>query len=356
VTLPVGALGPSAYWYLTRGSGAVALILLSASTVLGIVDQRRWRSERWPRFALDALHQTASLLAMAFLVVHILTSVLDSFAPISLLDAVVPFAGRYRPIWLGLGTLSFDLLLAVTITSILRRRIGHATWRLVHWLAYASWPVAVVHGLGTGSDVKATWLLVLTIACVAAVLAAVGLRVASALPRLRPVGVAPLLVGALALALWLPHGPLGKGWARRAGTPTKLLLAGNVTVASTTTASDRLALPFSGNVSGTVRQSQEAGGLESVDLSMSFPGGVADVLLEGQAAPGGGVSVTSSRVTMGTSTSPRLYRGRVVELNGGRLVARVRDSSGSPARVDLALSVDSGSATVTGSISGRAGA
>jgi hypothetical protein len=354
VTLPVGAFGPSAYWYLTRGSGAITLILLSASTVLGIVDQRRWRSERWPRFALDALHQTASLLAMAFLVVHILTSVLDSFAPISLLDAVVPFGGSYRPIWLGLGTLSFDLLLAVTITSILRRRIGHGTWRLVHWLAYASWPVAVVHGLGTGSDVKATWLLVLTIACVAAVLAAMGVRAAAVLPRLRPLGFAPLVAGALALALWLPHGPLGKGWARRAGTPTKLLLTGNVTVAST--GSDRLALPFSGALSGTVRQSREPNGLESVDLSMSFPGGVADVVLEGQGAPGGGVSVSSSHVTLGTSASPQLYSGQVVELNGGRLVARVSARSGSRARVDLALNVDSGAATVTGSISGRAGA
>jgi Ferric reductase like transmembrane component len=349
VTLPLGAVGPSAYWYLTRGTGAVTLILLSASTILGIVDQRRWRSSRWPRFTLDALHQTVSLLVMAFLAIHILTSVLDSFAPISLLNAIVPFTGSYRPIWLGLGTLSFDLLLAVTITSLLRRRLGHRSWRLVHWLAYAAWPVAVVHGLGTGSDVKSTWLLALTIACVTAVWLALWVRVSGSVPRLRPAGFVPLLAGPIALALWLPQGPLGHGWARRAGTPQKLLLAGTVT------AVDRLQLPFSGPLSGSVRQSQTPGGLASVDLSLRFDGGVADVLLEGQPAPGGGISVSSSQVTLGSSSDPRQYSGRVVELNGGRLVARVRDASGSPARVDLTLNVDSSATTVSGSISVRAG-
>ena len=90
---------------------------------------------------------------MAFLALHILTSVLDSFAPISLLDAFIPFAGSYRPFWLGLGAVAFDLLLAVTITSLLRQRIGFTSWRAIHWLTYASWPIALVHGLGTGSDV-----------------------------------------------------------------------------------------------------------------------------------------------------------------------------------------------------------
>ena len=105
---------------------------------------------------------------------------LDRFAPISLLDAVIPFVSPYRPLWLGLGTLSFDLLVALVITSLLRRRLGYRAWRAIHWLAYASWPVAVLHGLGTGSDSKAWWMLALTAACVAAVLVAVLARIASA--------------------------------------------------------------------------------------------------------------------------------------------------------------------------------
>ena len=114
---------------------------------------------------IDSLHRSVSLLAMVFLVVHILTSVLDSFASISLVERVVPFTGSYRPLWLGLGAVAFDLLLAVAITSLLQGRIGYGAWRAVHWLAYASWPLALVHGLGTGSDVKSSWLLILSVLC-----------------------------------------------------------------------------------------------------------------------------------------------------------------------------------------------
>ena len=120
----LAATGPSAYWYLTRSTGAVALILLTLALALGVVDVRRWSSETWPRFVVDSLHRNVSLLALAFLCLHILTAVLDSFAPISLVNAVIPFTGTYRPFWLGLGALSFDLILAVIVTSLLRRADG----------------------------------------------------------------------------------------------------------------------------------------------------------------------------------------------------------------------------------------
>ena len=125
--MTLAAAGPSAYWYLTRSTGAVALLLLTFAIALGVIDVRRLSSPRWPRFVVDSLHRNVSLLAMVFLALHILTSVLDSFAPISLLDAFIPFGGSYRPFWLGLGAVSFDLLLAVTITSLLRQRMGYAT-------------------------------------------------------------------------------------------------------------------------------------------------------------------------------------------------------------------------------------
>jgi sulfoxide reductase heme-binding subunit YedZ len=222
----LAAAGPSAYWYLTRSTGAMALLLLTLALALGVVDVQRWSTPRWPRFVVDSLHRNLSLLAMAFLVLHILTSVLDSFAPISLIDAFVPFAGSYRPFWLGLGAIAFDLLLAVILTSLLRQRMGYASWRAIHWLTYASWPIALLHGLGTGSDVKSTWLLALSIACVAIVGAAVLARALTGWPeRLRIRGAA--LGGAglfsLFLLLWLPSGPLGSEWARRSGTPASLL-------------------------------------------------------------------------------------------------------------------------------------
>jgi predicted ferric reductase len=220
------AAGPSAYWYLSRSTGAVSLLLLTAAVVLGLADVRRWSTERWPRFVVDGLHRNVSLLATSFLVVHILTSVLDSFAPISLVDAVIPFAGSYRPFWLGLGALAFDLILAVVLTSLLRSRVGFAGWRAVHWLAYVSWPIALLHGLGTGSDVKSAWLLVLSVACALAVAAVVLVRAMAGWPeRLRARSAALAGTGAfgLFLLLWLPSGPLGSEWARRSGTPSSLL-------------------------------------------------------------------------------------------------------------------------------------
>ena len=163
-------------WYLTRGSGLVCLVLLTASVVLGIATTVRVSAPRWPRFVIAALHRNVSLFVMVVLVFHITVAVMDSYAPIGWVDAVLPLHSSYRAIWLGLGALSLDLLLAVIITSLLRDRLGYRRWRLVHWAAYASWLSAVVHGLGTGSDTKTSWVLILTIACVISVVGALGLR------------------------------------------------------------------------------------------------------------------------------------------------------------------------------------
>ncbi len=223
---PLAAAGPSLYWYMTRSTGAVSLLLFTLAIVLGVVDVQRWSTPRWPRFVLDSLHRNVSLLALVFLVLHILTSVLDSFAPISITDAFVPFVGSYRPFWLGLGAVAFDLILAVIVTSLLRARMGFSTWRTVHWLAYASWPIALLHGFGTGSDVKSSWLLLLSIGCLAAVLAAVLTRVIAGWPvnlGWRSAALGGAGVFSLFLVLWLPSGPLGSNWASRSGTPTGLL-------------------------------------------------------------------------------------------------------------------------------------
>jgi methionine sulfoxide reductase heme-binding subunit len=230
---PLAAVGGTRLdWYLTRSTGAVALVLLTFALALGVVDVRRWSTPDWPRFVVDSLHRNVSLLALAFLGLHILTAVLDSFAPISLTAAVVPFVSPYRPFWLGLGAVALDLMLAVIVTSLLRRRIGHRAWRATHWLAYACWPIALLHTLGTGSDVKSVWLLALNVACLAIVAAAVLIRVLAGRPatdrssasmRARGLTIGGVAAFTLGLLLWLPSGPLGSEWARRSGTPAALL-------------------------------------------------------------------------------------------------------------------------------------
>jgi methionine sulfoxide reductase heme-binding subunit len=226
VTLLAATSGPTWFWYFTRATGIVALILLSAIMVLGILGPLRASSRLWPRFAVDAVHRDLSLLALLVIVIHVVTTVLDGYAPISLAAAVIPFDSSYRPLWLGLGAVAFDLMLAVMLTSVIRRRLGYRAWRGVHWLAYASWPVAVAHGIGTGSDAAQGWALAVTFACVVAVVIAVLVRVVRATgieEGTRSVAIAAVIVVPLALAIFTAVGPLASNWAQRAGTPTNLI-------------------------------------------------------------------------------------------------------------------------------------
>ncbi len=163
-------------WYTTRGAGAVSLLLLSAVVVLGILSVLRVQSTGWPRFLTVGLHRNLALMTLVFLALHIVTAVVDPFTHLGWLTAVIPFSSYYRTFWLGLGTIAFELLLAIVLTSLVRGFIGQAAWRLVHWLTYISWPVAVLHGVGTGTDAWSAWLFALQAICVLAVLGAVGYR------------------------------------------------------------------------------------------------------------------------------------------------------------------------------------
>jgi sulfoxide reductase heme-binding subunit YedZ len=170
-------MNTQALWYLSRGTGIVALLLLTAAVVLGMLNSGRFLSQRWPRFTVSAIHRNISLLALVFLVIHIASSVIDPYAGIRWLDAVVPFVSSYRSFWLGLGALSGDLMLAVLVTSLLRPRIGYRVWRAVHWLSYAMWPIALVHGIGTGiTDDQVSWVLLCDGVCALAVLGALWWR------------------------------------------------------------------------------------------------------------------------------------------------------------------------------------
>jgi predicted ferric reductase len=166
-----------ALWYLSRGTGIVALVLLTGAVVLGMLNSGRLATDRWPRFAVSAIHRNVSLLSLVFLVIHIASAVIDPYAGIRWLDAVLPFVSTYRSFWLGLGALSGDLMLAVLVTSLLRPRIGYRVWRAVHWLNYAMWPLALVHGIGTGiTDDSVLWVLLCDGGCALAVLVALWWR------------------------------------------------------------------------------------------------------------------------------------------------------------------------------------
>ena len=169
----------SPLWYLSRGTGVLSLVLLSLVIVLGALTRGGRPLPGLPRFAVAGLHRNLSLLSVAFLAVHIATAVIDPYVTLRWFDALVPFVAGYQPIWVGLGALALDLMLAMVVTSLVRQRIGQRLWRVVHLSVYASWPVALVHSFTLGPDVKTGFQRWLAVACVAASATALGWRAVS---------------------------------------------------------------------------------------------------------------------------------------------------------------------------------
>ena len=154
-----------ALWYLGRSSGVVSLVLLTLVVALGIATRSGRLLPGLPRFAVSAVHRSASLLAVVFLTVHVVTLTLDPQSQLRWIDAVLPFGSHPKPLWIGLGAASLDLMVALVVTSLLRQRIGHRVWRAIHWAAYALWPFALLHTIGTGTDMHRGWMLSLVVAC-----------------------------------------------------------------------------------------------------------------------------------------------------------------------------------------------
>ena len=164
-------------WYFSRATGMVALVLLTAIIVLGVLGPLRVSTELWPRFAIRTVHRDLSLLALLVIAIHVVTIVADSYVKVPLSAAVLPWGSSLLAVLDGLGALAFDLMIALVVTSLLRSRLGFRTWRFIHWSAYVSWPLAVAHGIATGTDTSAAWALATTVLCIAIVAIAVAMRV-----------------------------------------------------------------------------------------------------------------------------------------------------------------------------------
>ena len=354
------ALGTNskALWYMTRGFGLIDLVLLTATLVMGVTQVVRYARPGLPRFVISALHKNISLLAVVFLAIHVVTAVADTYVSISIADVFIPFVGTYRPFWLGLGALALDLMVALVITSLVRERLGQRTWKLVHWTAYLCWPVAIVHGLGTGTDTKLGWVLALNAVCVAAGLAAVWWRLANGWSPANAGRRGLAILGSVALPLaavvWTAAGPLKPGWAKKAGTPASLLGASSASSSAPTTSgaapAPALPVPFSSNFQGSQSESNSnSQGDTTLNLSGTFNDGTFRVALTGQPQPGGGVQLTGSQVTLGPASAPSEYNGRVTNLNGDTIVATVAGSSGRSFTVTIQITTMHGR-TLAGNI------
>ena len=371
--------GYTSLWYLTRASGLVSLVLLSATVVLGIVASVGWTTERWPRFLSQSMHRNLSLLCIALIAVHVVTTVADGYVPIGLLDAVIPFRTPYRPLWVGFGALALDMLLAVAITSGFRKRIGVRTWRGVHWLAYLCWPIALLHGLGSGSDTRLSVALFVNVICVIAVVTAVGWRLVtgrSFSPSRRLVAAVLGVISLIGIGIVAIIGPLSPGWSHRAGTSPALLAQLNARFASSGTSSTSTSssgtagtpttapssppstpvpsstaavpvAPFTTSVQGTFQTSApNRDDQVAVVLTMSSSDTSTPLVVKliGTAVSGG-VAMSSSQVTWGQET------GSVTALEGSTIGATVSGPTGTM-RLNMQLNLDQGNGTLTGTVSG----
>jgi methionine sulfoxide reductase heme-binding subunit len=158
-----------ALWFLARGTGVTALVLLTIAVALGIGTRSGRPAFGLPRFGVADVHRNVSLMAIGLVLVHMIGLLLDPYAQLEVFDLVVPFGATYRPLWVGLGTLAADLLILTVVTSLLRHRLGLRTWRTLHWATYALWPAAWLHGVFTGTDGEEPWLIGTAVVCAAIV-------------------------------------------------------------------------------------------------------------------------------------------------------------------------------------------
>ena len=180
----------NADWYLMRSSGVVSLALLTGAFVLGIATSRRWRPRQMPRFVTASLHRSIALLAVAFVGVHVVTAIADPYAVVGVAAAFVPFVAGRSALWIGLGAISLDLFVALIVSSLLRGHLGARAWRAIHWTAYASWPLALAHTFGTGTDAGTIWMRAIGAVCVIAAGGSLAWRLSAPVGKhLEPSGV-----------------------------------------------------------------------------------------------------------------------------------------------------------------------
>jgi sulfoxide reductase heme-binding subunit YedZ len=194
-----------AIWYAARASGVAAYVVLSLVVCLGLTLGKKAQSSRWPRFSIEDVHRFGGLLVGSLVGVHVLAIAADSFLPFSLTQLLVPFTASYRPLWTGLGIAAAELLVALAITNHYRRRLPYRFWRRAHYLNFAVWTFASLHGLMGGTDRGAPWLAILYGLSVAAVLTLLLWRFGGRVTRVATAGA----VTVVALPL-LIVGPLGR--------------------------------------------------------------------------------------------------------------------------------------------------
>lgn len=173
-------------WYVTRTTALLAYLALCGSVVYGLLLSTGILDRIAQRTVSFTLHQDLAAIGVALALVHAAVLAIDRSVPYSLLELVVPFAGPYRPIWVGLGQIALGASLVVLLSFYVRKRIGQKSWRRLHYVSFLAFLAATAHGLMAGSDTQAAWVFWGYLVMTAIVVFLVTYRVLMAADRGRP--------------------------------------------------------------------------------------------------------------------------------------------------------------------------
>ncbi len=153
--------GEKTAWFLTRSTGLIAYLFLTASTAWGILLSTKLIKENVPPPVTLEMHNTLSWLALGFTAVHAFLLLFDTYFTYTFAHLLIPFIGPYKPLWVGFGTLALHLMLFVNLSFYLRKKIGQQKWRLMHYSTFLVYVFGTLHGLMAGTDSNQTGMKLL---------------------------------------------------------------------------------------------------------------------------------------------------------------------------------------------------
>lgn len=358
-------------WDVARAGGFTAYILLALAVAVGLALSMQLQSpSRWPRILNSGLHNFVTLLSLVFTGVHVLAVIVDPFTQFGLNEVFIPFASHYRPIWMALGIVALYLGIAIAISTWLRPKIGYTWWRRLHVLTLGIFALVTVHGIATGSDTNALWGLIIYAACVTLVGSLLFRRLlvpATQKGHRHPIPATLVGLFTLACVIFTMAGPLRPGWNALAGGA----IASAASISQSTSSSSQSSLssePFASAFTASLQGTLTQNGLDSngketlrVDSTLSNGAqGVLTIVMQGTQngfGDDGGLSITATQVTLGTSSVTQLYQGQLTGLRAGdsrwRMTALLAKAGSSSSQVQLSISmIVSSSGQVTGTVQG----
>ncbi len=148
----MSAFNAKAAWYASRAAAVVAYVLLTISVVWGLVLSTKITKEITPAPAVLGLHNAVGWAAVGLGAFHGLALMMDTYYTYSIFHLLIPFTGPYRPLWVGLGTISLYLMFAASASFLWKKWLGQRTWKLIHYLTFPMYGIVTLHGFMAGTD------------------------------------------------------------------------------------------------------------------------------------------------------------------------------------------------------------